>query len=199
MQLYGAAAPKLTLSIAGSWGYELQNVTCGALTSFGWCLGTTTMLSCAVSYVDTFVLMNYRNNAYGCYCRPANPKHPNPKHYQCPADGTPIAGNCTMADANADGMISKAVSAAKAVKASPYKPCRLALGVETSCFPKGDWADKKYQYKLSFCGTSAAYLASQIQLTAQGLGELGLWAGVADEVSPFVVEDFKALMALEKR
>ena len=27
----GVAARKLTLSIAGSWGYELNNVTCGAL------------------------------------------------------------------------------------------------------------------------------------------------------------------------
>ena len=36
----------LTLSIAGSWGYANQNVSCGAL-------GTLTMERCAVSYVDT--------------------------------------------------------------------------------------------------------------------------------------------------
>jgi len=169
--------------------------------------------------------MNYRNSAYGCYCRP--PPGYNPPHLQCPADGRPIAGNCSdgvvhrRADGSAvDGMIGKATSAAEAVKASPYSKCRLALGVETSCFPASD-SDKKYQYKLSFCDTSADYLAKQMALTAEGMvssheiagiwvaffqecqqsrcGQeaLGLWSGVVDEAMPWVVEDYKALKALE--
>ena len=75
-----------------------------------------------------------RNNAFGCYCNP-DPEHKNPPHYQCPSDGSPIAGNCS-AVSNGDGMITKALSAATAVKQSPYKACRLALGVETSCAPQ---------------------------------------------------------------
>ena len=43
----------LTLSIAGSWGYANQNVSCGAL-------GTLTMERCAVSYVDTCELTAQR-------------------------------------------------------------------------------------------------------------------------------------------
>ena len=78
-----APPQNLTLSIAGSWGFASQNVTCGAL-------GVVSMVTCTIASVDTFILMNYRNNAYGCYCRP--PPGKNPPQYQCPADGGPLPG-----------------------------------------------------------------------------------------------------------
>ena len=131
----------------------------------------------------------------GCFCRPPWDK-PNPPAYKCPASGLPIAGNCTAP--NADGMIAKATAAATAVKASSYKPARLSLGVETSCFPKTDRADLKYQYKLSFCGTSSSFLLEQMAETERGLQALGLWDGVADSELPWSVEDFHALRLLEQ-
>jgi hypothetical protein len=39
-------APKLTLSIAGSWGYESAYVSCGGL-------GNVSLLVCAVSHVSS--------------------------------------------------------------------------------------------------------------------------------------------------
>ena len=161
-----------------------------------------------------------RAQAFGCFCRP--PPGKNPPRYQCPADGSPIAGNCSADSASKDGMIGKAVSAARAVKSSPRKACRLSLGVETSCFKAAD-SDKQYEFKLSFCGTSSAYLAEQMERTAAGLDELGLWRGVVEvrpastfvpcrsfshtnlkspcveqATMPFVVEDYKALRLLEQ-
>ena len=119
---------------------------------------------------------------------------------QCPSSGSPIAGNQSgcEARANDDGMIGKAVPSAMAVHASSYKPARLSLGVETSCFAKGDWADRRYQYKLSFCGTSVDYLATQMRETAVGLQAAQLWTGVVDEAMPWSIEDFNALRLLEK-
>ena len=162
------------------------------------------LLACAVEYVDTYILMNYRNNAFGCSCRPkgnqSQPQHRNPAWMQCPSSGSPIAGNQSgcEARANDDGMIGKAVPSAMAVHASSYKPARLSLGVETSCFAKGDWADRRYQYKLSFCGTSVDYLATQMRETAVGLQAAQLWTGVVDEAMPWSIEDFNALRLLEK-
>eukprot|EP01044_Picomonas_judraskeda_P007262 COSAG03_NODE_771_length_5926_cov_15.851210_4_plen_122_part_00 len=119
---------------------------------------------------------------------------------QCPSSGSPIAGNQSgcEARANDDGMIGKAVLSAMAVHASSYKPTRLSLGIETSCFAKGDWADRRYQYKLSFCGTSVDYLATQMRETAVGLQAAQLWTGVVDEAMPWSIEDFNALRLLEK-
>jgi hypothetical protein len=103
---------ELKLSIAGSWGYESQNVSCGRLGA------NVSMLTCAVSLVDNYILMNYRNNAFGCSCRP--PPQKNSARFQCPADGSPIPGNCTDSsfpvNPGRDGMIAKAVTAARAVK-----------------------------------------------------------------------------------
>jgi hypothetical protein len=214
-------APHLNLSIAGSWGYASQRVSCGAIGA------NVSMLDCAVTFVDTFVLMNYRNNAYGCNCRP--PPGKNPAKYKCPADGGPIPGNCTEGSTSGvDGMIGKAVASAQAVKASSYVRARLSLGVETSCFPAGDsdarfamrqchsvgpvayarsvaasvltlspWACR-YQYKLSFCNTSTDYMLKQMQLTEAGLRKKGLWNGVVDVEAPWAVEDYTALRALEE-
>lgn len=85
-----------------------------------------------------------------------------------------MPGNCTASKANADGMISKAAGFATAVKASSNKNARLSLGVEVSCFSRSDAADYKYQYKLSFCETSPAYLAEQMKLTEELEGILGV-------------------------
>ena len=73
-------------------------------------------------------------------------------------------GNCTASDMNADGMISKAVQFATEVNASSNKNARLSLGVETSCFQKGDASDRKYQYKLSFCKWHVAALSPFLTL-----------------------------------
>jgi hypothetical protein len=145
-------ASRLQLSIAGSWGYELVNVSCGTA-------GTNvSMLDCAVSLVDMYILMNYRNNANGCFCRP--PPQRNPARLKCPADGSPIAANCT-GPASADGMIGKATSAAMAVKWHASGRCKLSLGVETSCFPASDAADKRYEWVMTFslCRTLACLTA----------------------------------------
>ena len=200
------ALPKLTLSIAGSWGYESANVSCGSLGP------AVSLLDCAVTYVDTYILMNYRNNAYGCSCKPpinATAPGRNAPWMECPSDGRPIAGNQTgcreqytagkLAGHLGDGMIGKAVSAAAAVKASGYKASRLSLGVELSCFPPSDAADGKYQYKLSFCGTSTQYLAAQMKETELGLKEAGLWDGVVSETIPWSIEDYHALVALQQQ
>lgn len=93
-------------------------------------------------------------------------------------------------------MIGKAMEAAAAVKAHGGT-CRLSLGVETSCFPPSDSADRKYQYKLSFCNTSVAYLAKQMELTRQGLQAADMWEGVASPDTPWTVEAYSALRVLE--
>jgi len=181
-----ATPPRLHLSIAGSWAYSEHNVSCDGR--------FTTMLECAVTLVDLYILMNYRNNAYGCFCRP--PPERNPAHLECPPDGSPIAGNCSITVApGSDGMIGKATETASAVRQVAGR-CRLALGVETSCFPPSDEADRRYQYKLSFCNTSMDYLDQQIALTEQGLKTKGLWDGVASDSTPWAVEDYTALRAL---
>ena len=202
-------------------GYETHNVSCsgaaGSSSSSPAAAAAAaetpvSLLACAVKYVDTYILMNYRNNAYGCSCRSkgnqSQPQHRNPAWMQCPASGSPIAGNQSGCEARAkddgmhgamiDGMIGKALPSAMAVHASSYKPARLSIGVETSCFAKGDWADKRYQYKLSFCGTSVDYLAAQMEATAAGLREAQLWEGVVDEAMPWSVEDYEALRLLEQ-
>ena len=148
------ALPKLTLSIAGSWSYEVHNVSCSGMGGSG--AAVVSLLDCAVSVVDTYILMNYRNSAWGCSCRPpANSSSlgRNPTWMQCPPNGSPIAGNQTGCKAvyemqrqqgwQGDGMIAKASAAARAVKASRYKQARLALGVETSCFSPSDIGDFK--------------------------------------------------------
>jgi hypothetical protein len=194
----GGAAPNLTLSIAGSWGYASQNVSCAAYGG-----GNASMLQCAVAYVDTFVLMNYRNSAYGCYCRPPGAGGANPPALRCPADGGPVPGNCSDDGSSAgarDGMLAKAVLSAQAVRASPYRKGRLALGVEASCFAASDVADLRYEYKLSFCrtGPGGGYMARQMALTAAGLAAAGLWRGVVDEATPWVVESYRTLVELEE-
>lgn len=47
-----AAAAPLTLSIAGSWGYESRNVSCASPDDVTK-QSTTSMLECAVRFVDT--------------------------------------------------------------------------------------------------------------------------------------------------
>jgi hypothetical protein len=183
-------------------GYESHNVSCGT----GASAGMVSLLACAVENVDTYILMNYRNNAFGCSCRPmgnqSQPQHRNPAWMQCHLNGnpSPIPGNLSGCKARAtdDGMIGKAMSAARAVRASSYKPARLSLGVETSCFARSDWADRRYQYKLSFCGTSVKYLATQMEATTSGLKTAQLWEGVVDAAIPWSVEDYHALRLLEQ-
>jgi hypothetical protein len=195
-------ATRLQLSIAGSWGYDTVNVSCRSSHPVGRRGDpvralTATMLQCAVTFVDLYILMNYRNNAYGCFCRP--PPGLNSPRLQCPADGSPIAGNCSEASGGPgkDGMIGKALAAATAVQ-QHGGGCRLALGVETSCFPPSDVADRKYQYKLSFCNTSVTYLEQQLGETRNGLQQAGLWDGVMSAETPWALEDYTALRELER-
>lgn len=186
----------LKLSIAGSWAYAEARVDCGPK------MKNVEMLDCAVSLVNVYYLMNYRNNAYGCFCKP--PPARNPARYECPADGRPIPGNCSATPGAAggggsDGMIGHALASARAVRNSSNTESRLGLGIETSCFSASDPADLKYQYKLSFCGTSVAYMEQQMNETEVGLRAAGLWDDVADPTTPWAVEDYDALVALEQK
>jgi hypothetical protein len=253
-----AGQPPARCSIAGSWGYAAVNVSCSADL-----LAITpqiTMQECALRNVDTYILMNYRNNADGCYCHPNGEK--NPSAYECKL-GSSIPGKCPNAAAGVasgggrDGMIGKALPVAVAIKAlleqqhHPQEPpqprvnnvfagsndglvargavestvsngrigddassssatntgnigsgssgpAKLALGVETSCFASSDWSDHKYEYKLSFCKTSTAYLTKQQEDTMAWFVQNGTFSHVFDASHPWVVEDYKALQALER-